>query len=99
MYSKDAPFACVTSVVEKRPPHLMPPPARQYSCPQYSWWCDADSGGGALNALGSHVIDALYFITGMRARAVAGVVKTYVETTPKLDVFRHITSGTYTGSK
>jgi hypothetical protein len=39
------------------------------------------------------MVDALHFISGVRAKAVVGVLKTYIETTPKLDGFRHITSG------
>ena len=62
---------------------------------QYSWWCDESSGGGALGALGSHMIDALFYLTKLRARSVMGVTRTYVETTPKMDGFRHITSGMF----
>jgi hypothetical protein len=39
------------------------------------------------------MVDALHFISGVRAKAVVGVLRTYIETTPKLDGFRHITSG------
>ena len=29
---------------------------------QWSWWNDASQGGGALGAIGSHLIDALRFL-------------------------------------
>lgn len=31
-----------------------------YTVVQHSWWCDEALGGGALGALGSHVIDGTY---------------------------------------
>lgn len=37
---------------------MAPNPSRQYT-----WWADASRGGGALRALGSHVIDLLRFLT------------------------------------
>ena len=30
----------------------------------WSWWCDAEKGGGALGALGSHLIDLNRFLVG-----------------------------------
>ena len=30
----------------------------------WSWWCDAEKGGGALGALGSHLIDMNRFLVG-----------------------------------
>ena len=31
---------------------------------RYSWWCEEEKGGGALNAIGSHLIDLARFLVG-----------------------------------
>eukprot|EP00124_Ichthyophonus_hoferi_P000293 Ihof_evm19s10 gene=Ihof_evmTU19s10 len=58
----------------------------------YNWWCDAALGGGALGALGSHVIDILTYVTGLKATDVNGTMKTYIKNTNRIKGFRHITS-------
>eukprot|EP01137_Pigoraptor_chileana_P019785 Opistho-2@81291 len=61
----------------------------------FSWLCDADMGGGALGALGTHMFDILSFVTGLRAMAVHGVLGTYVRHTDHIRGYRHITSDDY----
>ncbi|KNC78284.1 hypothetical protein SARC_09277, partial [Sphaeroforma arctica JP610] len=62
---------------------------------EYNWWCDQSLGGGALGALGSHMIDVLYYITGLKAVAVQGVLKTFVHHTSRINGYRHITADDY----
>ncbi|XP_063934763.1 glucose-fructose oxidoreductase domain-containing protein 2-like [Zophobas morio] len=62
---------------------------------KYNWWCDESLGGGVLGAVGSHIIDAFYFLTGLQAIEVLGVLRTYKKTTKKIKDFRHITSDDY----
>jgi predicted dehydrogenase len=47
----------------------------------WSWWSDADQGGGFLGALGSHVIDAVRFTLGEVA-AACGCLRTLVRERP-----------------
>lgn len=42
----------------------------------WTWWSDKDQGGGVLNALGSHMIDAFRWLTGREVRAVTAVLHT-----------------------
>ena len=37
----------------------------------WSWWCDASKGGGALGAIGSHLIDMNRYLIGEIAEAVS----------------------------
>lgn len=43
---------------------------------RYSWLHDARAGGGALANFGSHLIDIVSFITGLRATRVIGTLRT-----------------------
>lgn len=58
----------------------------------YSWKCDETLGGGALGAIGSHIVDAVYFVTGLCASEVTGQMRTYVPTTPTIRGFRCVTA-------
>eukprot|EP01134_Creolimax_fragrantissima_P001652 CFRG1652T1 len=62
---------------------------------EYNWWCDQSLGGGALGALGSHMIDVLHYITGEKATAVHGVMRTFVHHTTRINGYRHITADDY----
>ncbi|KFB49474.1 AGAP008097-PA-like protein [Anopheles sinensis] len=44
---------------------------------RYDWLCDESMGGGALNLVGSHVIDLVKFLTERKAVRVHGTVRTY----------------------
>eukprot|EP00123_Amoebidium_parasiticum_P019978 comp39799_c0_seq1/m.47398 comp39799_c0_seq1/g.47398 ORF comp39799_c0_seq1/g.47398 comp39799_c0_seq1/m.47398 type:complete len:376 (-) comp39799_c0_seq1:905-2032(-) len=61
----------------------------------YNWWCDESLGGGALGALGPHIIDALTYVTGLKCTDVHGTLKTFTKTTNRIEGFRHITSDDY----
>jgi predicted dehydrogenase len=49
-------------------------------------------GGGALNLVGSHVIDIVSFLTEKKAIKVHGVVRTYTQHTEKISGIRKITA-------
>ena len=58
----------------------------------YDWLCDSAMGGGALNLIGSHVIDLVTFLTGQRAVRVHGIVRTYTKTNQNVNGIRQITA-------
>lgn len=49
-------------------------------------------GGGALNLVGSHVIDLISFLIGKQAIRVHGIVKTYNKTTKNVNGIRQVTA-------
>lgn len=62
---------------------------------KYNWLCDHMMGGGALNLLGTHLIDLSLFLIGQQATEVHGVLKTFNKQTEHIQGFRHITSDDY----
>lgn len=59
----------------------------------YDWLCDAAMGGGALNLIGSHVIDVVSFLfAGNRAVRVHGVVRTHTTRTEHVHGIRQVTA-------
>ncbi len=58
----------------------------------YSWQCDHSVGGGALNTVGSHVIDLVTYVSGQHAEKVHGCLKTFKPQTDKIHGYRTITS-------
>lgn len=59
----------------------------------YDWLCDAAMGGGALNLIGSHVIDVVSFLcAGNRAVRVHGVVRTHTRHTEHVHGIRQVTA-------
>lgn len=59
---------------------------------KYDWMCDASMGGGALNLVGSHVVDLVSFLLQERAVRVHGVVKAYTKTTCNVNGIRQISA-------
>lgn len=60
---------------------------------KYDWLCDAAMGGGALNLIGSHVIDVVSFLfAGNRAIRVHGIVRTYTKQTQHVSGIRQVTA-------
>ena len=59
---------------------------------KFDWLCDGTMGGGALNLVGSHVIDLVSFLTDKKALKVHGVVRTYTQHTDKISGIRQITA-------
>lgn len=59
---------------------------------KFDWLCDAAMGGGALNLIGSHVIDLVSFLIGRRAVRVHGVIRTYTKTTKHVNGIRQVTA-------
>lgn len=64
----------------------------KYPNNKYDWTCDEMMGGGLLNSLGSNIIDVITFLTGQKAVAVHGLLKTYTKQTEKIKGIREITS-------
>jgi predicted dehydrogenase len=48
----------------------------------WDWWSDAEVGGGALGALGSHAVDSLHWLTDSRASQVSCTLATHVRERP-----------------
>ena len=61
----------------------------------YSWKCDSSVGGGALNTVGSHLVDLLTFATRSRVKRVQGSLKTFRSQTPAVHGFRRVSSDDY----
>jgi len=55
---------------------------------RYSWLCDPHMGGGALNVLGSPIIDVASYLTGQRAARVHAVLRTLVRETDTIKGIR-----------
>jgi predicted dehydrogenase len=44
----------------------------------WNWWSDTTQGGGALGAIGSHVIDGFHWLLGAEVREVIGNLATHI---------------------
>ncbi len=73
--------------------YIVRSPSRRDPSIPWSWWSDAEQGGGALGAIGSHAIDALRVLAGGIA-AVHGTLQTFVpeRTDPETGLPRSVTS-------
>jgi predicted dehydrogenase len=49
----------------------------------WSWWSDERAGGGVLGAIGSHVVDAILWMTGARVSHVSASLATHVSERPE----------------
>lgn len=58
----------------------------------YNWLCDDTMGGGTLTLVGSHVIDLVSFLSGQKVVKAHGVLRTFVEETPKINGIRKVTA-------
>lgn len=58
----------------------------------FSWACSEAMGGGALNQLGCHAIDLLYFLTGLKATKAMGCLRTLTASTASIKGIRSISS-------
>jgi predicted dehydrogenase len=59
----------------------------------WNWWSDKTHGGGALGALGSHVIDAFRWLLGAEVSEVCGNLATHVrERTDESGKLREVTT-------
>lgn len=58
----------------------------------YSWKCDPAMGGGAVNILGSHLIDLVTFVSKQQAKRVHGTLNTFRPHTENIHGYRTITS-------
>lgn len=58
---------------------------------KFDWLCDEKMGGGALNLIGSHVVDLVSFLVG-RAVRVHGLVRTYTKVTQNVNGIRQISA-------
>lgn len=52
--------------------------ARAAAGHEWSWWSDAEAGGGVLGAIGSHAVDALSWLTGAHVSEVFCRLATHV---------------------
>jgi predicted dehydrogenase len=48
----------------------------------WNWWSDSEQGGGALGAIGSHVIDSFNWFLGTRAKSVFCQLQSHVKKRP-----------------
>lgn len=48
----------------------------------WDWWSDERMGGGALGAIGSHVIDSFRWMLGTEISAVSGMLSTHIAERP-----------------
>lgn len=46
---------------------------------RYDWFSDENKGGGILFAIGSHYIDLVTWITGLKVKSVSGDMKNFVK--------------------
>ncbi|HEV7906421.1 MAG TPA: Gfo/Idh/MocA family oxidoreductase [Pyrinomonadaceae bacterium] len=51
----------------------------------WDWWSDARMGGGALGAIGSHVVDNLHWLLGAQVARVFCQLSTHIAARPALD--------------
>lgn len=58
----------------------------------YSWMCEPSMGGGALNTVGSHLIDIASFVTGQRVSQVHACLRTFKPHTGKIQGYRSVAS-------
>ncbi|XP_012273484.1 glucose-fructose oxidoreductase domain-containing protein 2 isoform X1 [Orussus abietinus] len=58
----------------------------------YDWLCDETMGGGILALVGTHVIDLIFHLVKQRVSRVHAVVRTFTQTTRKINGIRYITS-------
>lgn len=58
----------------------------------WSWWSDAEQGGGVLGAIGSHAVDALQWLTGSRVSEVFCRLATHVAERDDAGQSRRVTS-------
>ncbi len=54
-------------------------PSRGSGNVKWNWWSDAESGGGALGAIGSHIIDSFLWFTGAEISSVFCQLQTRVK--------------------
>lgn len=59
---------------------------------KFDWLCDATMGGGALNLVGSHVIDLVSFLMEKHAIRVHGIVRTHNKTSRVVSGIRQVTA-------
>lgn len=58
----------------------------------YSWMCEPSMGGGALNTVGSHLIDVATFVTRQRASQVHACLRTFKPHTDQIQGYRSVAS-------
>lgn len=59
---------------------------------KFDWLCDATMGGGALNLIGSHLIDLVSFLMEKHAIRVHGIVRTHNKTSQVITGIRQVTA-------
>lgn len=59
---------------------------------KFDWLCDATMGGGALNLIGSHIIDLVSFLMEKQAIRVHGIVRTHNKTSRVVSGIRQVTA-------
>ncbi|XP_018577782.1 glucose-fructose oxidoreductase domain-containing protein 2 [Anoplophora glabripennis] len=58
----------------------------------FDWKCDDTMGGGTLNLIGSHVVDLITYLLGMKAVKVHGLVRTFTKNTENINGIRNISA-------
>ncbi len=58
----------------------------------WTWWSDQARGGGALGAIGSHVIDSFHWLLGTRVNSVFCQLQSQIKKRPYGESIRDVTS-------
>ncbi|MFN2387046.1 MAG: Gfo/Idh/MocA family protein [Thermoanaerobaculia bacterium] len=66
-------------------------PSRADPSRPWTWWSDAEKGGGVWGAAGSHYVDALRYFAG-EITAVQGLLHTFIRERPEGEGMRRVTS-------
>jgi predicted dehydrogenase len=56
--------------------------SRANAAQAWNWWSDAGSGGGALGAIGSHIVDSLHWLLGAEVSRVFCQLSTHIPARP-----------------
>ncbi len=58
----------------------------------WNWWSDAEQGGGALGAIGSHVVDSLHWLLGTNVSSIYCQLQSQIKKRPFDEGLREVTS-------
>ena len=56
---------------------------RSIANPPWDWWSDAKMGGGALGAIGSHVVDSFHWMLSTEVSKALGMLSTHITQRPE----------------
>lgn len=59
--------------------------SRASASKRWNWWSDANAGGGALGAIGSHAVDAFRWMLDVEVKSVSALLTTHIKERPNDD--------------